>query len=138
VFLGLPLSKTQEDLHTFFGKYGTVKDVRLVTYRNGHSKGLAYVDFEKEVRVCILNNTTRKKNTWNNFIFSAQIMMIELIKFSLVFQSEASHALLKTDETEIDGHTISVAISRPPERKQTSLIAPDIHSLGGKPRDAAP
>ena len=31
-----------------FEAYGALKDVRLVTYRNGHSKGLAYVEFVDE------------------------------------------------------------------------------------------
>ncbi|XP_015592738.1 squamous cell carcinoma antigen recognized by T-cells 3 [Cephus cinctus] len=43
---GLPVSITKEDLIDIFKVHGTLKDVRLVTYRNGHSKGLAYVDFE--------------------------------------------------------------------------------------------
>ncbi|XP_046385900.1 squamous cell carcinoma antigen recognized by T-cells 3 [Ischnura elegans] len=91
---GLPLSSTKEDLKNLFSPYGTLKDVRLVTYRNGHSKGLAYVDFEDE--------------------------------------AAAAHALIKTDGMEIDGHTISVAISKPPERKQ-SMFNPNqgILSLGG-------
>ncbi|KAK3927289.1 Squamous cell carcinoma antigen recognized by T-cells 3 [Frankliniella fusca] len=46
---GLPLSSTKEELEELFGKYGKVKDIRLVTYRNGHFKGLAYVDFVDEV-----------------------------------------------------------------------------------------
>jgi len=32
-------------------QHGTVKDVRIVTYRNGTPKGLAYVEYENEVRV---------------------------------------------------------------------------------------
>ncbi|KAF7993705.1 hypothetical protein HCN44_010300 [Aphidius gifuensis] len=42
---GLPVTTTKEDLENIFKKYGTLTDVRLVTYRNGHSKGIAYVDF---------------------------------------------------------------------------------------------
>ncbi|XP_054168370.1 squamous cell carcinoma antigen recognized by T-cells 3-like [Oppia nitens] len=37
-----------EDLRKVFEKYGSLKDVRLVTYRNGHSKGCAYVEFTDE------------------------------------------------------------------------------------------
>lgn len=47
---GLPLSLTKDDLEKLFGQYGALKDIRLVTYRNGHFKGLAYVDFADEVR----------------------------------------------------------------------------------------
>ncbi|XP_071448809.1 squamous cell carcinoma antigen recognized by T-cells 3-like [Hetaerina americana] len=91
---GLPLSSTKEDLTKLFSPYGTLKDVRLVTYRNGHSKGLAYIDFEDEVA--------------------------------------AAHALIKTDGMELEGHTISVAISKPPERKPTmSNPSQGILSLGG-------
>lgn len=39
---------TKEKLEEIFKVYGDLKDVRIVTYRNGHSKGLAYVEFENE------------------------------------------------------------------------------------------
>ena len=42
---GLPKSATKETLQELFGKFGQLKDVRIVTYRNGHSKGIAYIDF---------------------------------------------------------------------------------------------
>ncbi|XP_023217913.1 squamous cell carcinoma antigen recognized by T-cells 3-like [Centruroides sculpturatus] len=45
---GLPPSMTVEELEKMFSTYGELKDVRLVTYRNGHSKGLAYVEFADE------------------------------------------------------------------------------------------
>ena len=35
-------------------QHGKVKDVRLVTYRSGASKGLAYVEYETEVRLASL------------------------------------------------------------------------------------
>jgi len=40
---------TQEELEGVFKSYGSLKGVRIVTYRNGHSKGLAYVEFHDEV-----------------------------------------------------------------------------------------
>ncbi|XP_076344868.1 spliceosome associated factor 3, U4/U6 recycling protein-like isoform X2 [Tachypleus tridentatus] len=46
---GLPLSTTEQKLEDIFKEYGELKDVRLVTYRNGHSKGLAYVEYCDEV-----------------------------------------------------------------------------------------
>ncbi|KAK6637729.1 hypothetical protein RUM44_008151 [Polyplax serrata] len=46
---GLPFTTTVDDLRNIFNKFGFIKDVRLVTYRNGHSKGLAYVEYEDEV-----------------------------------------------------------------------------------------
>ena len=44
----LPQSTTKQDLEKLFGQYGELKDVRLVTYRNGHSKGIAYVEYTSE------------------------------------------------------------------------------------------
>lgn len=45
---GLPLTMTKEQIEELFGAHGALKEVRVVTYRNGHSKGLAYVEFENE------------------------------------------------------------------------------------------
>ncbi|KYQ59503.1 Squamous cell carcinoma antigen recognized by T-cells 3 [Trachymyrmex zeteki] len=45
---GLPLTMAKEKLEEIFKVHGDVKDVRLVTYRNGHSKGLAYVEYHDE------------------------------------------------------------------------------------------
>jgi len=43
---GLPLTTTEDHLRALFSAFGNVTDVRLVTFRNGHSKGMAFVDFE--------------------------------------------------------------------------------------------
>jgi RNA recognition motif-containing protein len=40
---------TESDLRKVFEKYGGLKDIRIVTYRNGHSKGSAYVEFVDEL-----------------------------------------------------------------------------------------
>ena len=40
---------TREDLQEIFGKFGKLSAVRVPTYRNGHAKGIAFVDFEDEV-----------------------------------------------------------------------------------------
>ncbi|XP_071389169.1 squamous cell carcinoma antigen recognized by T-cells 3 [Centroberyx affinis] len=45
---GLPFSCTKEQLEELCKSHGAVKDVRLVTYRSGKPKGLAYVEFEDE------------------------------------------------------------------------------------------
>lgn len=50
---GIPTSISQKELEEIFGKYGTLKEVRLVTYRNGHSKGLAYVEFVDETSATV-------------------------------------------------------------------------------------
>lgn len=47
-WLGLPVSTTKEELEEIFKVHGALKEVRIVTYRNGHSKGLAYVEFMDE------------------------------------------------------------------------------------------
>jgi len=46
---GLDLNVTRPELAEIFGKFGKVSAVRLVTYRNGHSKGIAFIEFEDEV-----------------------------------------------------------------------------------------
>ncbi len=45
---GLPFSIEKKELEDIFAKFGKVKDVRIVTYKNGKSKGLAYAEFEDE------------------------------------------------------------------------------------------
>ncbi|XP_058789545.1 squamous cell carcinoma antigen recognized by T-cells 3-like [Phymastichus coffea] len=45
---GLSPNTTKETLEEVFKVFGNLKDVRIVTYRNGHSKGLAYIEFEDE------------------------------------------------------------------------------------------
>merc|ERR1719206_1442945 len=37
------------DLAEVFEKYGKLKEIRLPIYRNGHSKGIAFVDYEDEL-----------------------------------------------------------------------------------------
>lgn len=45
---GLPAIITKEELEELFKPHGTVVDIRIPVYRNGHAKGIAYVDFENE------------------------------------------------------------------------------------------
>lgn len=47
---GLPFSCTKEQLEELSKGHGTIKDVRLVTYRSGKPKGLAYVEFADEAQ----------------------------------------------------------------------------------------
>lgn len=42
---GLPLSMNESDIREAFQPHGDIKSIRLVTYRNGHSKGLCYLDY---------------------------------------------------------------------------------------------
>ena len=45
---GLPFSMDKSGLEEIMAKFGKVKEVRIVTYKNGKSKGLAYAEFEDE------------------------------------------------------------------------------------------
>lgn len=45
----MPLTTTKEELEEIFKVHGALKEVRIVTYRNGHSKGLAYVEYEDPI-----------------------------------------------------------------------------------------
>ncbi|KAK2145986.1 hypothetical protein LSH36_641g00030 [Paralvinella palmiformis] len=45
---GLPFTMSKEALENMFKQHGTLKSIRLVTYRNGYSKGLAYIEYENE------------------------------------------------------------------------------------------
>uniref|UniRef100_A0A3B4YS52 Spliceosome associated factor 3, U4/U6 recycling protein n=1 Tax=Seriola lalandi dorsalis TaxID=1841481 RepID=A0A3B4YS52_SERLL len=47
---GLPFSCTKEQLEEICKSHGTIKEVRLVTYRSGKPKGLAYVEFADEIQ----------------------------------------------------------------------------------------
>ncbi|KAG7256512.1 hypothetical protein CRUP_032263 [Coryphaenoides rupestris] len=47
---GLPFSCTKQQLAELCQGHGTVKDIRLVTYRSGKPKGLAYVEFGDETQ----------------------------------------------------------------------------------------
>ncbi|XP_033747614.1 squamous cell carcinoma antigen recognized by T-cells 3-like isoform X2 [Pecten maximus] len=45
---GLPFTCTKDALHVMFGAHGQLKDVRIVTYKSGAPKGLAYVEYMDE------------------------------------------------------------------------------------------
>ncbi|KAL4224155.1 Squamous cell carcinoma antigen recognized by T-cells 3 [Mactra antiquata] len=78
----LPFTCTKEALTTLFSQHGEIKDVRIVTYRSGAPKGLAYVEFvdaqcaaqavmktdrlmigDHEISVAISNPPARKPQT---------------------------------------------------------------------------
>ncbi|CAN8015523.1 unnamed protein product [Ixodes persulcatus] len=50
---GIPFSMDEKGLEEIFGKYGDLKQIRIVTYRNGHSKGIAYVEFTNETSATV-------------------------------------------------------------------------------------
>uniref|UniRef100_A0A182JYB4 RRM domain-containing protein n=1 Tax=Anopheles christyi TaxID=43041 RepID=A0A182JYB4_9DIPT len=45
---GLPFNLGREELHRLFEPFGPIKDIRIVCYRSGKSKGLAYLEYETE------------------------------------------------------------------------------------------
>jgi RNA recognition motif-containing protein len=44
----LPFETTKEQLEEVFKPFGALKEVRIVTFKSGKSKGLAYVEFQEE------------------------------------------------------------------------------------------
>lgn len=46
---GLDLEVTKPELVEIYEKFGKLAAVRIVTYRNGHSKGIAFIEYEEEV-----------------------------------------------------------------------------------------
>lgn len=42
---GIEPKATKEEVEQLFTPFGKLKDVRIVTYRSGHSKGIAYVEY---------------------------------------------------------------------------------------------
>ncbi len=44
----MPFSLEKNELEEILSKFGKLKEVRIVTYKNGKSKGLAYAEFEDE------------------------------------------------------------------------------------------
>jgi RNA recognition motif-containing protein len=92
---GLSKSASEETVRLMFEAFGEVKNVRLVTFRNGHSKGIAYVEFRDE--------------------------------------GSAARAIVKLDDSEVNGSKLSISISNPPARKDTpaTLNVSLSQSLGG-------
>ncbi|XP_055547110.1 squamous cell carcinoma antigen recognized by T-cells 3 [Wyeomyia smithii] len=101
---GLPFEAGNEEVRKLFEPYGKLRDVRVVYYRSGKSKGLAYVEYESE--------------------------------------AAAKNAVLKMDQYEMSGFTLSVALSAPPPRGNPTgsgvqETAPSTgSSLGGGKRHA--
>ncbi|KXJ75193.1 hypothetical protein RP20_CCG012142 [Aedes albopictus] len=83
---GLPFEATGDDVRKLFEPYGKLRDVRVVYYRSGKSKGLAYVEYETEVA--------------------------------------AKNAVIHLDQHNMNGFTITVALSAPPPRGNPTATAP--------------
>lgn len=65
-------------------QHGEVKDVRLVTYRSGAPKGLAYVEFVDEVRdvyaFIFCNNSKMTERIWSLIKAKSENSIILLYK----------------------------------------------------------
>lgn len=46
---GLPLTYSKADVEKLFGAYDGLKEIRMVEYRNGHFKGIAYIEYKDEL-----------------------------------------------------------------------------------------
>lgn len=44
----IPKNKSKDEVEAIFAVYGAIKDIRVVTYKDGKSKGIAYVEFADE------------------------------------------------------------------------------------------
>ncbi|KAF0297252.1 Squamous cell carcinoma antigen recognized by T-cells 3 [Amphibalanus amphitrite] len=99
---GLSLKTTADTLRTKFSEFGPLKDVRLVTLRNGYPKGIAYVEFEDE--------------------------------------AAAQRAVEQTDQTQLEGSTILVAISDPSKARGGAGAPTGAGGAGGagRPRPDRP
>lgn len=124
---GLPFSFTKEQLAEACKDHGTVKDVRLVTYRSGKPK----------VRPKIGRTVSRCLSTCNHLGAKLCNMLIILLEWQIKVrlltlscflalqglayvefadEAQASHAVLKMDGMVVEDNKISVAISNPPRR----------------------
>lgn len=80
---------------------------------------------------------------WKLNSYSVQFFVIKITNVPISFQASATHALERTDQTEVDGKIITVAISNPPERKNTASLLSDRgeplanFALGGGSADKA-
>ena len=77
------------------------------------------------------------------FYHSLHIIISRLLCGLFLLQTAAAHALIKTDGMTVGDKTISVAISKPPERKQGAtssapFVPSSILSLGGGAKELGP
>lgn len=103
---GLPFSCTKEQLEEICKQHGTVKEVRLVTYRSGKPK------VRHGEAVIIIGH----RSPFNRCINSCVVALQGLAYVEFADETQASQAVLKMDGVEVEGNKISVAISNPPRR----------------------
>lgn len=117
---GLPFSCTKKQLEEVCSSYGTIKDVRLVTYRSGKPK------VSRERRRPQLS---RCQSQWLKFQPCVDLQGLAYVEFAE--ETHASQAVLKMDGMVMDGNKVSVSISNPPRRNMDKAGS-------GRPLDPIP
>lgn len=110
---GLPFSCTKEQLEELCRSYGTIKDVRLVTYRSGKPK----VRRRRQVQPADLTQMSRfGRRDDGTAVMSLGVSLQGLAYVEFADEAQASQAVQKMDGIDVEGNKISVAISNPPRR----------------------
>ncbi|KNE89422.1 hypothetical protein PSTG_17121 [Puccinia striiformis f. sp. tritici PST-78] len=115
----------EEDLRKLFAQFGEIKGVRVVLDQAGHSKGFAFVEFEKEMSAkaaLTMNNVELKKRRMGVTISSGKGP--SLVRKNVAFK----------DETKIssaaDHRSRSVKVSNIPEGTQEALVQQAFEQFG--------
>ncbi|KAM9858874.1 squamous cell carcinoma antigen recognized by T-cells 3 [Aulostomus maculatus] len=117
---GLPFSCTKEQLEKISEDHGTIKDVRLVTYRSGKPKGLAYVEFADEAQA-------------SQAVMKMDGMDIEGNKISVAISNPPRRNTDKPDSSRPTSDLMSRQVygSRGRGRTQLSLLPRSLHRQSG-------
>lgn len=115
---GLPFSCTKEKLEEICKSHGTIKDVRLVTYRSGKPKGLAYVEFADEAQA-------------SQAVLKMDSMEIEGNKISVAISNPPRRNVMDKPSSTADLMPRQVYGSRGRGRTGLSLLPRSLHRQSG-------
>ena len=87
---------SRDQLEELFTKFGPLKEVRLITLRNGHSKGMAYVEYVDEVSAARALVQTDGECYFLSF-FPPSFLFFFLSFFLFVFRSFVSFFIYSND-----------------------------------------
>ena len=76
---------SRDQLEELFTKFGPLKEVRLITLRNGHSKGMAYVEYVDEVSAARALVQTDGESYFLYFSLSSLLPVFFFLSFCLSF-----------------------------------------------------
>jgi len=115
-------------------QHGKLKDVRIVTYRNGSPKGLAYVEYEDEVRdqhsVMSVAFLKMEPATFDLFVRH----MLEAVRCELTVCSKSREwTILSHDDCFIQGEVIGFQVllgSVHPRSTRSSWWSPPVLQRG--------